>query len=47
MAQRNRRLIWRLSLLMFAMFVGTGGIVVLLVQGHFIHYEYYAAHADV
>ena len=46
MAQRNRRLTWRLALLMFALLVGTGGIVVRLVQVQIIDHEYYAAQAD-
>lgn len=46
MAQRNRRLTWRLVLLMFALLVGTGGIVVRLVQVQIIDHEYYAAQAD-
>ncbi len=46
MAQRNRRLTWRLALLMFALLVRTGGIVVRLVQVQIIDHDYYAAQAD-
>lgn len=46
MAQRNRRLTWRLVLLMFVLFVGTAGIVVRLVQVQIIDHDYYAAQAD-
>ena len=46
MAQRNRRLTWRLALLMFALLVGTGGIVVRLVQVQIIDHDYYTAQAD-
>ncbi len=46
MAQRNRRFTWRLALLMFVLLVGTGGVVVRLVQVQIIDHDYYAAQAE-
>ncbi len=45
MAQKSRRLTWRLILLMLVMLVSTGGIVVRLVQVRIIDHAYYASQA--
>ena len=46
MAQRSRRLNWRLMLLMFVLLVGTGGVVARLVKVQILDHDYYAAEAD-
>ncbi|MEX0786009.1 MAG: penicillin-binding transpeptidase domain-containing protein, partial [Dehalococcoidia bacterium] len=46
MARRTHRLTWRLMLLILLLVVGTGGIVVRLVQVQIIDHEYYAAQAQ-
>jgi cell division protein FtsI/penicillin-binding protein 2 len=46
MARRNRRPTWRLFLLMVALAIGTGGIVLRLIQVQVIDHSYYTAQAD-
>src|SRR3990172_3519621 len=46
MARRNRRLTWRMALLILTLLVGTGGIIMRLVQVQIIDHDYYAAQAD-
>jgi cell division protein FtsI/penicillin-binding protein 2 len=46
MAQRSRRLTWRLTILILLLAVSTGAIVVRLVQVQILDHEYYAAQAE-